>query len=310
MGYRPSARQLEYFLALAEICHFGRAAERCNVSQPTLSAQFKLLEEQLGVALLDRGGGDICLTPAGEALLPLAHQVLEALDEIVAAASARIGNLGGLVRLGVAPTFGPYFMPHILPRLKSAFPGLELYIREERPVQLLPDLLSGALDCVLCPAPFASDQVESEVICTEELLLALPSDHPLGGVSTVPLEALRGERLLTLGRGHRLYEDGQALAQAAGALFREDYEGTSLDALRQMVSIDMGLALFPAGYIASEFGKETGVLLKAIRDFPMRRQIVLGWRKASARSPHYRTILALSRTTARDMQVRGIVSEN
>ncbi|MTI45621.1 LysR family hydrogen peroxide-inducible transcriptional activator [Roseibium hamelinense] len=306
MSFRPSARQLEYFLALSETGHFGRAAERCNVSQPTLSSQFKLLEDQLGVALLDRGAGDISLTPAGEALLPLAHQAIETLDEIVAAANARIGNLGGLVRLGVAPTFGPYFMPHILPRLKDTFPDLELYIREERPAQLLPDLQTGALDCVLCPAPLASDRVESEIICSEELLLAVPSDHPLAGLSSVPLDALRGERLLTLGRGHRLYEDGQLLAQQSGAVFRADYEGTSLDALRQMVSIGMGLALFPAGYIASEFGKETRVLLKSIDGFAMKRDIALGWRKASARRPHYQIILDISRRTAADMAVPGI----
>ena len=133
MRHRPSPRQLDYFIALAETLHFGQAAARCHVSQPTLSVQFKLLEELLGTALFEKGGGGVCLTAAGERLLPLARQALENLDEIVTAAKAGRDNLGGLIRMGVSPTFGPYFMPYLLPILKTEFPLLELYIREDRP---------------------------------------------------------------------------------------------------------------------------------------------------------------------------------
>lgn len=306
MPYRPSARQLEYLVALSESGHFGAAARKCNVSQPTLSAQFKLLEEQLGVVLIDRSGGVAAPTPAGEAVIPLARQALSVLDDIVAMASAGVGGLGGLIRLGVAPTFGPYFMPHVLPSLKAAFPDVELYICEERPALLVPDLLNGKLDCILSPAPMVSDRLESKIFCAEEIFLGVPADHPLSELDIVPLKALKGERLLTLGQGHKLYDEARALCEVSGAEFREDYEGTSLDALRQMVSIGMGLSLFPAGYVASEFAKDERVHLKPVARFAMQRQLALAWRKGSARAAHYEILGELSRSAAKAMDVTGI----
>ncbi len=178
MRFRPSSRQLDYFVALAETLHFGRAASRCHVSQPTLSAQFKLLEEQLGCTLLERGSGGISLTASGERLLPLARRTLENLDEIVTVAQAGQSNLGGLIRLGVSPTFGPYFMPYLLPILKREFPLLELYIREDRPNLLEEGLMSGALDCILTPDFASSDQWTAQVLCRESVSLAVPKSHP------------------------------------------------------------------------------------------------------------------------------------
>lgn len=308
MVFRPSARQLEYFLALAEVGHFGAAARRCNVSQPTLSAQFKLLEDQLGVSLIDRGGGIAALTPAGAALVPLARQAIETLDEIVAVASVRRGGLGGLIRLGVAPTFGPYFMPHLLPHLKQKYPDLDIYIREERPILLSRELQSGGLDCVLAPAPLSLDQAASVVICSEELMLGLPVDHRLADRPVILLEDLDGEGLLSLGQGYQLYQDGQTLCQISGARLLEDYEGTSLDALRQMVSIGMGLALFPAGYIASEFVKEQRVVLKPIEKFPMVRDVILAWRKNSTRADHFQTLALTARMVAGNLEIAGMTA--
>lgn len=306
MAYRPSARQLEYLIALIETGHFGAAARKCNVSQPTLSAQFKLLEDQLGVALMDRSGRVVKPTPAGEALVPLARQALETLDSIVLAATARKGGLGGLVRLGVAPTFGPYFLPHVLPRLRNGYPDLELYIREERPANLLSELPEGKMDCVLVPAPVRSEQLDVMPLCEEEIWLGLPADHSLAGHEVLPLRSLEGERLLTLGQGYRLYDETQALCLASGALLQEDYEGTSLDAVRQMVSIGMGLSLFPAGYIASEFRKEDRVVLRRIEDFPMVRQLLFVWRSNSVRRSHYEILVELARETVREIDIPGL----
>ncbi|WP_428642977.1 LysR substrate-binding domain-containing protein [Roseibium sp.] len=306
MRYRPSPRQLEYFIALAETLHFGRASEKCHVSQPTLSSQFKLLEDQLGATLLERGSGGISLSAAGERLLPLARQALENLDEIVTVAQAGRSNLGGLIRLGVSPTFGPYFMPFLLPILKRAFPALELYIREDRPNLLEGGLAAGTLDCIVTPdiVP-AVDRVARE-LCTESVSLAVPRGHPLAGLKSIPVEMLRGEKLLALGQGFRLHNDVQALARAAGAEFRQDYEGTSLDAMRQMASIGMGLALFPAAYIASEFGKEPDLLLKKVEGIAMQRTMFLVWRRGSSRSSHYEELLSLALQAVDAMQVEGI----
>ncbi len=306
MAYRPTARQLEYLVALSETGHFGEAARKCHVSQPTLSAQFKLLEDQLGVALMDRGGGSVTPTPAGEALVPLARQALETLDEIVVSATARIGGLGGLIRLGVSPTFGPYFLPHVLPRIKAEFPDLELYIREDRPALLQAELLAGTLDCLLVPGPVLTDQMDLNGLCEEEILLGLPAGHELAAHDPVPMKELASERLLTLGQGYRLFDETQALCQASGADLREDYEGTSLDAVRQMVSIGMGLSLFPAGYISSEFGKEDRVVARRIEGFQMVRQLVFAWRRGSIRRPHYETLAGLARSAIADVGIAGL----
>jgi len=308
MAFRPSPRQLEYFIAIAETGHFGRAAQRCHVSQPTLSAQFRLLEDQLGVALVDRGRGSAVLTPTGEVLLAVARQTLENLDEIVSIATARKAGLGGLVRLGVAPTFGSYFMPHLLPMLKGAYPELEIYIREERPARLGQDLHRAMLDCILVSAPLDVENTMSQPVCTEDLLVGVPADHKLAHLSSIPLTALKGERFLSLGPGYQLYQAVQALCQASGAHLLEDYEGTSLDAIRQMVSIGMGLALFPAAYIASEFHKEDRVRLLQIEGLPLKRDVVMAWRRNSPRSDHFGVVGDLARQTVRQMAVEGLAA--
>lgn len=307
MSYRPSARQLEYFIALAEERHFGLAAKKCYVSQPTLSSQFKLLEENLETPLVERGAAGIRLTAAGERLLPLARHALEVLDDFVTVAEAGRENLGGLIRLGVPSTFGPYFMPYLLPVLKAQYPGLELYIREDRPMILEEQILDGRLDCIISPDLTGSDRLQVQKLCEEELSLAVPQAHPLAGLAVIPVAMLQGERLLTLSQGFRLHDDVQALARAAGAEFRQDYEGTSLDALRQMVSIGMGLCLFPAAYIASEFGKDPDLVLKTVEDVKMHRTIDVCWRKDSARAEHFRVLYDLARLAVGAMAVPGIV---
>jgi LysR family hydrogen peroxide-inducible transcriptional activator len=308
MRFRPSPRQLDYFVALAETLHFGKAAAKCHVSQPTLSSQFKLLEECLGSSLLERGGGDISLTAAGERLLPLARQALESLDEIVIVAQAGRENLGGLIRLGVSPTFGPYFMPYLLPILKRNFPDLELYIREDRPNLLEEGLAAGSLDCIITPDIAPSGQLAERELCHESVSLAVPRSHPFAGLEVVPVSLLKGEKLLSLGHGFRLHNDVQALARAAGAEFLQDYEGTSLDALRQMASIGMGLALFPAAYIASEFPKEPNLLLKKVEGIAMRRVMYLVWRQGSSRAAHYEKLLSLPLEAVMSMQADGVVA--
>ena len=198
-------------------------------------------------------------------------------------------------------------MPFFLPSLKEAYPDLQLYIREDRPASLEQAVNQGAIDCALTPdiAQFAG--LDTNIICSEALTVAVPGDHPLSGLAEIPIDLLRGEKLLSLNRGFRLYDDVQALSRAAGAEFREDFEGTSLDALRQMVSIGMGLALFPAAYIASEFEKQPDLTHKAIEGRPMFRKIYLAWRRSSPRQEHFHTLLALARRTVEEMDVAGVV---
>ncbi len=306
MPYRPSPRQLEYFLAVAETGHFGKAAERCSVSQPTLSAQLKLLEESMGVTLIDRGGGLVGPTPAGEALLGLARQALEVLDELVSQAGAQVSPFGGLIRLGVAPTFGPYFMPYLLKLLFRELPGVEIYIRDERPDILRSMLLEGALDCIVTPSRLDQDRLETEIFCREQVLLGISSASTMAAKQVLELSDLQGQRLLTMGPGYRLYEEVRALAEATGSPPREDYLGTSLDTLRQMVSIGMGISLFPAGYIHFEFSREANVVLRQIAGFPMERELSVAWRRGSVRSRYFSQLVSYARKAVREMAVPGL----
>jgi LysR family hydrogen peroxide-inducible transcriptional activator len=287
MSIRPTHRQLEYLVAVGETGHFGAAARKCNVSQPTLSTQIQLLEDRLKAKLIERAPGGARPTPLGDIVIGLSRGVLATLDEIQNVTLNASENLGGLIRLGVVPTFGPYFLPHVLPRLHVHYPGLELYIREERPVELQNSILAGTLDCALTPPPDDVERLEYREITTESLRLGIPVDHPLAAETSIRPAMLKGERVLTLGPDHQLNQSVQAFCQSSGAVLSEDYEGTSLDAVRQMVSIGMGLSLFPEFYIASEFPKETGVVLRDVVGWSLTRSIGLVWRKGSVRSVQF-----------------------
>ena len=294
MPYRPSHRQLEYLVAVAETRHFGDAAKRCHVSQPTLSVQIALLERQLGVALIDRTPGNIAPTHTGSRIIASAQAILHDLDDICALAKTSQTNLGGLIRLGVVPTFGPYFLPRFLPVLHARYHDLQVYIREDRPLLLEDEVAAGTNDCALGPRPSPHQAFEFREICTETIFLGVPATHRLAGFTEVDAGQLKGEKLLTLGRGHRLFENVRELASVTGASLAEDYEGTSLDALRQMVSIEMGLSLFPELYTKSEFARDDSVRLLRITGWDASRQIGFYWRKNSVRAHHFEELTRLA----------------
>jgi LysR family hydrogen peroxide-inducible transcriptional activator len=309
MPFRPSHRQLEYLIALGEAGHFGEAARRCNVSQPTLSVQVALLEKQFGVTLIERMPGQVTPTPVGAEIIRAAKVILSGLDEMRALAISSRGNLGGAIRLGVAPSFGPYFLPYLLPRLHIQHPALKLYIREDRPRQLEKAVLQGETDCGVGPVPAQPDLV-AEVICRERIYLGVPRNHPLAEHRSVPMAALEGMRLLTLGPGHRLLDDVRKLAEMSGAILAEDYEGSSLDAIRQMVSIEMGLSLFPELYVRSEFAKDENIRLLTIVDWQGTRDIAFFWRRSSARGSHFQALADLGRQVADGLFAPGPIGGN
>lgn len=297
MAFRPTHRQLEYAVALAETGHFGAAARRCHVSQPTLSVQIAQLEAQLGATLFDRTPGRVQTTPVGARVVAAARGILLTLDDIVAVAASGTRNLGGLIRLGVAPTFGPYFLPNLLPTLHARYPALQIYIKEERPSVILRDVISGALDCGLGPAPDSAHAVTFRRLCRETIFLGVPKDHPLADRGHVEPQALRGERLLTLGRGHHMFERVRDLAVACGADMREDYEGTSLDALRQMVLMGMGMSLFPELYARSEFRVEDHIALLTLDGWPASRDMGYFWRAGNGRAAQFEELARESEAT-------------
>lgn len=303
MPFRPSLRQLEYVVAVYDLKHFGRAARQCNVSQPTLSVQVSLVEEGLGTPLFERTSAHVSATPAGEKLARGARLLLASLDDLLNDLSAQSAALGGTIRLGTPPTFGPYFLSRLLPRLHEQYPGLQVYVREDNPAAIEASVADGGLDCGLGPSPEKAGLAFWR-IGRERLYLGVPAEHALAAHTSVGLRALGGEKLLALGRGHRLLENVRHLAGASGARIIDDFEGTSLDAIRQMVSIGMGLSLFPELYARAEFRADDDVRLLEFEDWNEQREVGLYWREGSGREHHYRAVADAADLVARKLGLR------
>lgn len=288
---RPTLRQMQYLIAIADTGKFGEAARAVNVSQPSLSAQIAEMEAGLGVALVERSRRGALLTPAGEELVRRARVILREVEDLKAVAKLGRTELSGRLRLGVLPTIGPYLLPQTTGDLRARFPALRLSVREERTVDLDEHLQAGLFDTVIS-TPEDHPDTEYAHLFTERLYAcAPPEDELTRGEGPIGLEHLRGRQLLTLGQGHRLSEITQDLATAAGAAVSSEYEGTSLDAIRLMSQLGAGIAILPSLYALSEAKRDRGLHVRLI-DHPMaRRDIALIWRETS---PLAASLLSLS----------------
>ncbi len=243
-------RQLRYLVTLSEARSFRRAAAMCGISQPSLSQQIKALEEVVGAVLVDRGGQALSFTPLGRELTQRAIEILDLTEAMKARAQA--GALHGVIKLGVKPTLGPYLLPPVVRRLHTMYPELRLAIREAPAIELEAELVSGVHDLILGELPIRSPDVVGEAIFREPFYLAVAADHPLATRKQFKPEDLSGLEVLTLGPRYHLHDQVQRLCEQYGATMRRDYEGTSLDALRQMVGMGLGVTFLPALYVASE----------------------------------------------------------
>jgi LysR family transcriptional regulator, hydrogen peroxide-inducible genes activator len=301
MPYRPTLRQLEYVIAVAECGHFGRAARRCHVSQPTLSVQVALVEDNLGIQLFERTASAILVTSLGERFVHGARLTLTAMDDLMDAVERDALSLGGLVKLGTPPSL-PYFLPTFLPPIHRTYPDLRIHIIEDRPAAIETAVEEGMLDCGIGPA-CEEPSLTFIKIGTEKLYLGVPADHRLAAESTVGVADLRGERLLALGSGNRLLENVRHLAQASGAIVVDDYEGTSLDAIRQMVSIGMGCSLFPELYARAEFRNAEDVRLLEVTGWREMRTVGFYFRDNSGRRRHFEELAVEARRAAAVLQL-------
>ena len=286
----PTVKQLKYLVAVADQRHFRRAAEVSNVTQPTLSAQIKELELRLGATLIERGPGAIVLTPTGREIVRRARRILADVEDIRAIARHDAHPMGGMLRLGVVQSLGSYLMPLIVPDIHAREPDLRLYIREGLPAQLLDQLEEGTLDFLFFPLPVERRNVRIAPLFEEPLLVVAPRDHPLSRRDAVQGDELAGETLLTLEAGHRLYEQVRDVSARFGARLSHDYEGTSLDTLRQMVAMEIGISLMPALYVRSEVARETLVRAVPFADEPPSRTIGMIWRQGAARESTFETL--------------------
>lgn len=286
---RPSIKQLEHFIAVAHWGSFRRAAEELQISQPTITAQIANVEKALSVALFERGRNGATLSPAGRRLLPIAQKVLEELDSLViSAGSARAG--AAMYKLGVKSTLGPYMLPKILPSLHQMHKELRLYVREELPVQLEPQLLSGDLDLILTAFPPNSAALAGEQLLREDIKVVLPKDHPLAEKPVLQRDDLIGQKVLTTEDGHFFTRQVEQFATRMGAEILRDYRGTSLDALRVMVVMGMGIAFLPALYIHSEIRQDDSLVIRDIEGEKIARILGLAWRANSPARLFYRQL--------------------
>ncbi|NIA69767.1 hydrogen peroxide-inducible genes activator [Pelagibius litoralis] len=296
----PTLQQLRYLVAVGETLHFRRAAERTHVTQPTLSGQLRELEEKLGVQLVERSRAKVILTPIGKEIVARARTVIRDVQDIVELARQGKSLLGGTIRVGVLQTLGPYLLPHILPELHRSFPDLKLYVREGMPQALLTAIDDGNLDLLFFPVPVKGADLQSARLFREPLSLVAPSDHRLAAKEKIDQADLKNETILTLERGYRLHDQVRDLCEQYGASLSLDYEGTSLDTLRQMVGMGMGLSLLPALYVRSEVLQDEQVVARQIRSKAPFRMIGMIWRRHSARQHEFLALAEMIRGILKD----------
>ena len=278
-----SLRQLRALVAVADELHFRRAAARIHVSQPALSGQIKDLEERLGVQLLERSRSQVLLTAVGKDVVERARIVLRDVEELVESAGHAQRKFTGTIRIGSLPTVGPYLLPPIIPEIHEKYPALKLYVRDGLQDPLLAGLRAGQFDALIIPIPSKEADFRAEPLYQETLEVAMSDDHPLGGRKSLERGDLRGHDVLVLEPGHRLRDQVVELCTESRATVLTDYEGTSLDAIRQMVAAGMGLAFLPSLYVRSEVRPGGGVSIRSLRKRAPSRTIAMVWRRNTAR---------------------------
>jgi LysR family hydrogen peroxide-inducible transcriptional activator len=293
-------RDLHYLVALAELRHFGRAADACHVSQPTLSTQIRKLEDELGVALVERAPRQVMLTPAGTDIVERARRVLAEVAQMRETARRTTDPEAGSVRLGMFPTLGPYLLPHVVPTLRTRFPRLELLLVEEKTEALLAMLRAGRLDAAVLALPLHDEGLHCEPLFAEPFVLAVPAGHPLANRRELTLSALAHEHLLLLEDGHCLRDQALEVCTLAGAGEKEGFRATSLETLRQMVAAGVGITLLPVLAVKPPVPPSPAMRLVPFRD-PPKRRLALVWRRSSAMSAFLGQVAKLLRALPREL---------
>ena len=274
-------RALMYFVKLAELKHFSKAANACFVSQPTLSTQIRKLEDELGVSLVERAPRHIMLTPIGEDIAHRAKHVLRDIEHIKDAARRSKDPETGTIKLGIFPTLAPYLLPHVIPNIRKQYPDLRLQLAEEKTEDILNMLDQGRLDAGLLALPIEEHGMELEILFEEPFVTAMPASHPLTEKKSIAIEDLEGEELLLLEEGHCLRQQALAVCALAGAHERVDFHATSMETLRQMVATNAGVTLMPVLSVKPPVASTDNIALRPFISPAPSRTIALVWRSSS-----------------------------
>ena len=274
-------RDLKYLVAVAEQRHFGRAADACFVSQPTLSTQLKKLETELGVTLIERNNRQVMLTPVGARIVDQAHAVLREVNELYHLAEEHRDPLGGDFRLGIIPTVAPYLLPKILRPISKALPNLRVQLTEGQTAVISRLLRDGELDAVILALPLDEENFVETRLYSEPFLFAVSKKHPKAAKKTVQLRDLDGEQVLLLEDGHCLRDQALEVCKSHNAMENANFRATSIETLRQMVAANVGTTLMPELAVTSKSGP---VRYIPFRGTPPHRDIGLCWRATTHRA--------------------------
>ena len=293
--FQPTLKQLQYLAALHDAGHFGRAAEACFVSQSTLSAGLRDLETLLGVTLVERTARSVRFTPLGEAVVAKARRILREADELGDIVQADNEPLTGAVRMSVIPTIAPFLLPRMLPRLRRERPKLRLFLREEPSGAAIEALHNGRADCVLLALPYATGEVECEVIELDALYVAFPHEGLDGKApgdlpETIPPEMIDPQRLMLLEDGHCLKDHALAACNRPELRASALMIGTSLHTLVQMVDNGLGVTMLPEMALDAGILNGTGVVARPLATPDANREIALVWRRHSPRGDEFRLL--------------------
>ena len=289
----PTLRQLQYLKLLVEHGGFGKAAEAAHVTQPTLSAGIQELEKILGAPVVDRARSGLILTDVGEAALAKARVILNEADELVQAARSAGQPLTGRFRLGVIPTIAPFLLPRALPLLRSRFPELRLYLREDLTQRLIAALKSGHLDAAPIALPFDMTGLDSAHVAHDEIFAALPAGHPLAGQAQTRPSELQDEDLILLEDGHCLRDHALAacgLRPPRQSDAEATFAATSLPTLVQMVGSGLGVTFLPSMAVLAGLTEGTPIEIRPLQADDPTREIVVAWRSGSIRGAEGRLL--------------------
>lgn len=281
--------ELRYIVAVARERHFGRAAEGCFVSQPTLSVAVKKLEDELGVTLFERGTGEVTVTTVGQQIVVQAQRVLEDADGVRRLARQGMDPLTGTLRLGAIYTIGPYLLPQLIPWVSDQAPGMPLMIEENFTSVLSERLKRGDLDVVIVSLPFDEPGVLTRPLYDESFVVLLPAGHPWAGSGSVDADRLGGEDVLLLGAGHCFRDQVLQICPncvkpfASGGGLQRVLEGGSLETIRFMVASGAGITVLPRTAAVTDRYSEPMVRVLPFAGEAPSRRVALAWRKSFPR---------------------------
>ena len=280
--------ELRYIVAVARERHFGRAAEACFVSQPTLSVAIKKLEDELNIQIFERSGSELTITSLGQSIIHQAQKVLDEAQVIKHLAQHGQDPLSGPVRLGTIYTIAPYLLPKRIARSREALPQMPLYLQENFTVKLLELLKQGDIDAAILADPFPQSGLEVLPLYDESFMVAIPQGHPWEGLSMIQHDELKSQTTLLLGQGHcfrdQVLDICPDMQKSQNDSDLSSFEGSSLETIRQMVAGGIGISIMPMTSIPED-GHSTG-LIRYVRfaDPIPKRRVVLAWRKSYART--------------------------